>query len=94
VTARSYLKGRRFEYRVVQDLRRRGLLAFRLPASRPFDVIAVDRKGQAYVIECKWHRRDFSEEERQALLLLRQRFKVRALLAYNEEGRIRYEVVR
>jgi len=91
---KPYEKGRRFEYRVVRDLRRRGFLAFRFPGSKPFDVFAVDRMGRAYIVECKLRRSDFTQGERETLLLLRARYKVRTLLAYNDNGRIGYEEVK
>ena len=89
----SYQKGRRFEYRVLQSLRKRGMLAFRFPGSRPFDVFAVDREGRAYIIECKWRRQDFTREEAETLALLRKVYRVKTLLAYNDRGRVVFEEV-
>lgn len=88
-----YERGRRFEYRVLRDLRRRGFLAWRFPGSKPFDIFAVDRAGRAYIIECKVNRRDFTEAEREQLLALRISHNVRALLATPDGGGIRYEEV-
>jgi Holliday junction resolvase len=88
-----YERGRRFEYRVLRDLRRRGFLAWRFPGSKPFDIFAVDRTGRAYIIECKVNRRDFTEEEREQLVALRFTHNVVTLLAWSDGGRIRYEEV-
>jgi len=90
----TYEKGRRFEYRVLYDLRRKGFLAFRFPGSKPFDIFAIDRSGRVYIVECKIRRTDFREEDANALRLVRQRYNVATLLAYNDGGKIKYEEVK
>jgi Holliday junction resolvase len=90
----TYEKGRRFEYRVLHDLRGKGFLAFRFPGSKPFDIFAIDRSGRVYIVECKIRRADFREEDANALRLVRQRYNVTTLLAYNDGGKIKYEEVK
>jgi len=50
---RRYVKGYRFERKVVELLKKHGWVAFRCPASRPFDVVALKKGYTPILIECK-----------------------------------------
>jgi len=49
---RAYHKGRRFEYRVKREFERRGYVVFRLAGSKPFDLIALNKR-EVIFIECR-----------------------------------------
>jgi len=84
----SYRKGRSLEYRVRDKLRRMGFFATRLPASKPFDVLAVKR-GTVLFIECKYPKSYFPIGKREELVRLAEKYGAVPCLARNVNGRIR-----
>ena len=51
--ATQYYRGRAFEYKVRDDLRKRGYFAMRSPASKsPVDIVAI-QKGMILFVQCK-----------------------------------------
>ena len=65
-----------------------GFFATRLPASRPFDVLAVG-KGKVLFIECKYPKSHFPEDKKKELIELAERYGAIPCLARNVDGRIR-----
>lgn len=49
----NYRKGRRFEYRVRDELTRRGYFVIRGAGSKPVDLVALKAGGRVVLVECK-----------------------------------------
>jgi len=88
VADKRYVKGRGLEYRVRDKLRRMGFFATRLPASKPFDVLAV-KKGVVLFVECKYPKSHFPESEKKELIELAEKYGAVPCLARNVDGRIK-----
>jgi len=50
----SYAKGRRFEWKVRDYLRKKGFTVIRAAASKPIDLVAL-RPGEVLLVECKYN---------------------------------------
>jgi Holliday junction resolvase len=77
---------------VKKDLEGDGFFVDRRPVSQFPDLICL-RPGEPCLVECKTHRQDFSQEERQKLMELGMTYGADCLLAYKDGRSIVYESV-
>jgi len=80
----NYRKGYSFERRVKRTLERKGYFVVRSAGSKFPDLIALDKSGKAYVIECKVNRRSFTRQELNDLKALAEKYKCIPLIFYRE----------
>ena len=80
----SYRKGYSFERRVKRTLERKGYFVVRSAGSKFPDLIALDKDGKAYVIECKINRRSFTRRELDDLKALAEKYKCIPLIFYRD----------
>ena len=84
----SYVKGRRFEYRVRDFFRAHGFLVIRPAQSKPVDLICL-RKGVMVLVECKTDKHALRKREKQALLEMAETTSATPVLAYREKRQIK-----
>jgi len=88
-----YHKGRRFEYKVRDLLKREGWIVFRCAASKPVDLIAL--KGDAVVlIECKTGKARLTKDQKRFLRLVAERTKAIVVIAEQEDGQVLFKVLK
>jgi len=82
----KYKKGRAFEYRIRDDLRRHKYWVLRSPQSRSvLDLVAI-KKGSILLVQCKLNQ-DLGLDERRQLVELADSLGARAILARRRDGR-------
>jgi len=89
---KRYVKGRRFEYRVRDDMLNKGFLVFRVAGSKPVDLIAY-KNGKMYAIECKYNKKDINKTSIEKLRRYREKYGVKTLIAYRDGRKIIYKTV-
>ena len=87
----SYLKGRRFEWRVRSYFESLGFVVVRAAASKPVDLVAL-RGGQALLIECKYNA-DITRYEREQMLGLAERAGAIPILAIKKKGERGFKLI-
>jgi len=86
-----YYKGRRFEWRVRDDLKRRGFAVFRFAGSKPVDLLACRPPQMAWLVECKSdYRKSLTRGEVERLMEIQRMTGLKVVVAYKEGGRISY----
>ena len=98
---KNYIKGKRFEYKTLADLRSKGWFAISQPKSQFPDIIAIKKAHIHYsvvrLIECKCKKKYMSKKERIELIELANKTNGLPILAYPEKvGRkivIHYDLV-
>ncbi|RDD53104.1 MAG: hypothetical protein BA066_06145 [Candidatus Korarchaeota archaeon NZ13-K] len=90
-----YYKGRRFEWAVRDDLRRRGFAVFRFAGSKPVDLLACKPPKSSpqltWLVECKSnYRKNLTRGEVKRLMEIQKMTGLKVVIAYKEGGEIRY----
>lgn len=85
-----YNRGRAFEYEVKKELERAGYFVIRSAGSHsPIDLVAISL-GELWLIQCKTNA-IISKEEENKLLELKKKLNAQIVMAYKQEGSIRYK---
>jgi Holliday junction resolvase len=87
----AYAKGRSFEYKVKRYLENNGYLVVRSAKSAFPDLTAI-RHGKVFLIECKVNG-SLSWSDRIKLVNIAQATQAKCLLAYNDNGSIKFKVI-
>jgi len=87
----SYRKGYSFERRVKRTLERKGYFVVRSAGSKFPDLIALDKNGKAYIIECKVNRRSFTKQELNTLKALAEKYNCTPLIFYRRGLKLKME---
>lgn len=88
--AHLYRRGRKFEYAIRDDLRKRGFVVVRSAGSRsPIDLVALARGHQPVLVQAKRHGR-ISEAERLELQRMTVQTGALGLLANGAQGGFEY----
>lgn len=93
---KNYIKGRRLEYEVMQELKFIGfdIIARTAGSHSPFDVIAIRSDKDTHIIkfiQCKSGKAKLSKKELQELLKLNDTFEVKSYIAVKDNGPIEYK---
>jgi Holliday junction resolvase len=81
-SGKMYKRGRAFEYRCRDYMKKLGYYVYRSPQSRgPADLLAL-KKGQILLVQCKLSRNGFSKKEKLAITELAEQVGGTPLLAY------------
>jgi Holliday junction resolvase len=81
-----FARGRRFEYRTRDQLRKSGWYVVRQARSAFPDLIAL-KEGNILLVECKMNGR-ISRSERASINRLRKKIKAVPVLAFRDRGRV------
>lgn len=89
-------KGARFEREVKHYLEQKGFFVIRQSASKFPDLLAVKKHRYyaiVYAIECKCNKKSFTKQEKINLLILSNHYRIVPVLAYKENGKIKFLVL-
>jgi len=89
----GYVKGRRFEYRVRDFLRKNGFVVIRAAQSKPVDLVCL-RRGQAILVECKTEKSVLVTRRRQELLSLAEEAGAVPLLSVGKKRKLLFKNLR
>jgi Holliday junction resolvase len=87
-----YQRGRRFEYKTQNYLRKQGWYVVRQPRSQCPDLVAF-RDGTILLVECKVHGYVPPAERRKIRKLARQQLRGKPILASKEQGEIKLRLL-
>jgi Holliday junction resolvase len=82
-----YAKGRRFEYRVRDFLRRRGYIVIRAAQSKPIDLVCL-KANKILLVECKTEKSTLSKSKKTELLKLAEASGALLVLAHRKKRTI------
>jgi len=89
----AYERGRRFEYRVRRQLKEEGYFVVRSAKSGTVCDLVALKKGEILLIQCKLNKK-ISKKEREELAKLAEQVGGKALLAYSERRKLKFEEVK
>jgi len=86
-----YHKGRLFEWKVRDELRKKGYAVFRFAGSKPVDLFAVKSNGEMYFVECKTDvERNMTKREINRLRVIQECTGIPVIIAFKQNGQIAY----
>lgn len=94
----SYVRGRRFEYKVKKALEKEGWVVFRCAGSRPVDLIALKPGVMPCLIECKYssnpvEKPNLSPSELETLKKLKKITGAVVLVIFNSSHGVGCEII-
>ena len=89
----GYVKGRRFEYRVRDFLKRKGFVVIRAAQSKPIDLVCL-RRGQAVFVECKTEKSVLGTRRRREILSLAEAAGAVPLLSVRRKRKLLFKDLR
>lgn len=89
----AYERGRKFEYRVRKHLRDEGYFVVRSAKSGTVCDLVALKKGEILLIQCKLNKK-ISRKEKEELAKLAEQVGGKALLAYSEKRKLKFEEIK